>query len=161
MVGNGERWEFFKSNVRSIVVPVSAIVLISVAAWAQMTASMNGTLRDATGAVVPGAMVTVKHVESGLVRTAESDENGAFSVPSIPVGQYEITAEKTGFKQVVRKGITLVVNQQATVNLTLEVGEVQQQVTVTAELPLVSTTTSSTSGLIGEKEVKDLPLNGR
>jgi len=110
---------------------------------------------------VPDAAVTVRHVESGLTRTAVTDANGNFSVQALPVGQYEVTVEKAGFKQAVRRGVTLVVGQQAVLNLTLEVGEVVQQVTVTGEAPLVNTTLSPTSGLIGEKAVKDLPLNGR
>ena len=129
--------------------------------WGQTTASITGTVNDASGAVVPVTTVTVRHLESGLVRTAETDANGNYTVLSLPIGQYEVTVEKAGFKQAVRRGITLVVGQQAVVAVTLEVGEVQQQVTVTGEAPLVNTTLSSTSGLVGEKEVKDLPLNGR
>ncbi len=129
--------------------------------WAQVTASITGSVKDATGAIIPGATVTMKSLESGLTRTAETDANGNYNIPSLPVGQYELDAEKAGFKKQVRRGITLVVAQQAVVNLTLEVGNVEQQVTVTAEAPIVNTTLSSTSGLIGEKEVKDLPLNGR
>ena len=128
---------------------------------AQVTASVTGAVKDATGAVVPGATVTVKNLESGLTRSADTDANGNYSVPSLPVGEYEVTVEKAGFKRGVRQGVTLVVAQQAVVNLTLEVGNVEQQVTVTAAAPIVNTTLSPTSGLVGEKEVKDLPLNGR
>ncbi|MBI4478957.1 MAG: carboxypeptidase regulatory-like domain-containing protein [Acidobacteria bacterium] len=145
----------------ALVAVILAVVLFSGTVWAQVTASISGTVKDASGAVVPGATVTIRHLETGATRIAESDVNGGFTVSSLPVGEYEITAERAGFKQVVRRGITLVVNQQAVVNFTLEVGAVEQQVTVTAELPLVSTTPSSTSGLVGEKQVNDLPLNGR
>jgi carboxypeptidase family protein len=140
---------------------VLALSLVGVALWAQVTATVTGNVKDASGAVVPGATITVKNLESGLTRTAETDANGNYNVPSLPVGQYEVDAGKPGFKQQVRRGITLVVAQQAVVNLTLEVGNVEQQVTVMAEAPLVNTTLSSTSGLVGEKQVKDLPLNGR
>ncbi|MBI4458725.1 MAG: carboxypeptidase regulatory-like domain-containing protein, partial [Acidobacteria bacterium] len=144
------------------MIVLGLVFLFSSAALAQTaTGSITGTARDTSGAVVPNATVTIKHLESGLTRTAETDANGNYSVPSLPVGQYEVTSEKEGFKQQVRRGITLVVGQQAVVNMTLEVGNVAQQVTVTAEAPLVNTTLSSTSGLVGEKEVKDLPLNGR
>src|SRR5450759_2721541 len=129
--------------------------------WAQVTASITGTVKDTSGAVVPSAAITVKNLALGMTRTAETDANGSYSIPSLPVGQYEVTTEKTGFKQEVRRGITLVVAQQAVVNLTLEVGKVTQQVTVTEEAPLVNTTLASTSGLVSEKAVKDLPLNGR
>jgi hypothetical protein len=127
----------------------------------QVTASITGVVRDATGAVLPGAAVTVRHLETGTTRTAETDPNGNYTVPSLPVGQYEMDVQKTAFKQQVRSGITLAVGQQAVVNITLEVGNVEQRVTVTAEAPLVNTTLSSTSGLVSEREVKDLPLNGR
>src|SRR5438132_7120236 len=129
--------------------------------WGQVTASVTGVVRDASGAVVPGAAVTVQHVETGTRRTAQTDEDGNYSVPSLPVGQYELDVEKAAFKQQVRSGITLAVGQQAVVNITLEVGDVEQLVNVTAEAPMVNTTLSSTSGLVSEREVKELPLNGR
>ena len=158
---SGKKSGEFTNERKHVLAAVLVLSLLAGTVWAQVTASMTGTVRDATGAVVPEAAVTIKHLESGLARTAETDASGSYSVPSLPVGQYEMTAEKTGFKQQVRRGITLVVGQQAVVNMTLEVGNVAQQVTVTAEAPLVNTTLSSTSGLVNEKEVKDLPLNGR
>src|SRR2546422_2641348 len=133
----------------------------SATGWGQVTASITGVVRDVSGAVVPGAAVTVQHVETGATRSAQTDENGNFSVPSLPVGQYEIDVQKTAFKQQVRSRITLAVGQQAVVNITLEVGDVEERVNVTAEAPLVNTTLSSTSGLVSEREVKELPLNGR
>src|SRR5437899_2299178 len=129
--------------------------------WGQVTASITGVVRDVSGAVVPGAAVTVRHVETGTTRTAQTNEDGNYSVPSLPVGQYEVDVQKAAFKQQVRSGITLAVGQQAVVNITLEVGDVEQRVNVTAEAPLVNTTLSSTSGLISEQEIKELPLNGR
>jgi hypothetical protein len=125
------------------------------------TASITGTVRDVSGAVLQGAAITVKHTETGLTRAALSDAGGGFNVPSLPVGQYEVTAAKEGFKVEVRRGIDLVVAQEALVNFTLPVGNVEQRVTVTGDAPLVNTTLSSTSGLINESQVKDLPLNGR
>src|SRR5206468_5436361 len=120
-----------------------------------------GVVKDASGALIPGVSIAVKHTESGLTRTAISSERGAYSVPLLPVGAYEITTMMPGFKQVVRSGINLVVGQEAVVDLTLEVGAPVEQVTVTEEAPLVNTTTSSTSGVITEQQVKELPLNGR
>ena len=125
------------------------------------TAAISGVVHDATGGVVPGVGVTVKHTESGLTRTAQTNENGSFSMSSLPVGPYEVIAEKQGFKQQVRRGINLAVGQEAVVNLTLDVGNLIEQITVTEEAPLVNTTLSSTSGLITEQQIKDLPLNGR
>jgi hypothetical protein len=119
--------------------------LASISGWAQVTGSaMTGSVKDSTGAIVPDATVTIKNIESGQTRTVNTDANGNYTVPSLAVGQYEIDAEKSGFKQAVRRGVNLVVGQQAVVNITLEVGNVEQQVTVTAEAPLVNTTVSST-----------------
>jgi len=158
---SGKAYGKFTKERKYVLAVVLALSFLAGTVWGQVTASITGTVKDTSGAVVPGATVTVKSSESGLTRAAETGTNGGYNVPSLPVGQYEVTAEKTGFKQEVRRGITLVVGQQAVVNLALEVGNVEQQVTVTAEAPLVNTTLSSTSGLVGEKEVKDLPLNGR
>ena len=125
------------------------------------SAALTGTVKDVSGAVLPGAAVTVKHIDTGLTRTAQADSGGSFTVPSLPVGEYEVTAEKTGFRKEVRNGINLAVGQEAVVDLTLQVGSIDQQVTVTGEAPLVNTTLSSTSGLITESQIKDMPLNGR
>ena len=147
---------------------LSLAALISVVAFTSRTASaqgstgtITGTVHDASGAVLQGAAITVKHVDTGLSRAALSDVNGSYSVPSIPVGAYELIVEKLGFRPEILRGIDLVVGQEAVVNLTLQVGNVEQRVTVTGEAPLVNTTLNSTSGLISEQQVKDLPLNGR
>jgi len=142
-------------------VVVALIVLGSCLVFAQGSAVISGIVRDATGAVLPGVTVTIKHTESGLTRTVDSTENGSYRMPSLPVGPYEVTGEKMGFKQGVRRGINLAVAQEAVVDLTLDVGTLAEQVTVTEEAPLVNTTLSSTAGLITEQQVKDLPLNGR
>ena len=144
-----------------LLAAVLVVCCLTGTALAQVTASITGTVRDSSGAVVPGAAVTTKNLESGLTRSSETNSNGSYSLPTLPVGEYEVDVEKAGFKHESRHGITLAVGQQAVVNLTLEIGSVQQEVMVTAEPPIVNTTLSSTSGLVGEKEVKDLPLNGR
>ncbi|PYU28603.1 MAG: TonB-dependent receptor [Acidobacteria bacterium] len=123
--------------------------------------SITGAVKDTSGAAVPGAMVTVKHLETGLTRAVEADATGNYAIPSLPVGEYELTAEKMGFQREVRRGINLLVAQEAVVNLTLQVGSIVQQVTVTEAAPLVNTTTTSTSGVISEQQIKELPLNGR
>src|SRR5215471_13290579 len=125
------------------------------------TAAISGLVRDATGAVVPGATITAKHIESGLTRTTTSTENGGYNVQFLPVGAYELATDMPGFKQQVRRGINLVVGLEAVVNLTLDVGAAAESVTVTDEAPIVNTTLSSTSGLINEAQIKELPLNGR
>src|SRR6516162_3610196 len=86
---------------------------------------ISGTVRDASGAVLQGAAVSVKHTETGLTRAVLTDANGSYRVPSLPVGAYEITAERPGFKVEVVRGIELVVAQEAVVNVMLQVGNVE------------------------------------
>src|SRR2546428_552159 len=141
-----------------------AIVILTAGrdlACAQVTATISGKVEDASGAAVGGAIVAVKNVETGATRTVMTDEMGNYRALSLPVGSHDVRAEKPGFRAAVRTGINLAVGQEAVVNLKLEVGELTQEVTVSLETPLVDTTTASVAGLVGEREVKDLPLNGR
>lgn len=125
------------------------------------SASLSGRVLDSTGAGVGGATVTIKSTETGATRTVSSDDSGNYRAASIPVGPQEVRAEKALFKTTVRTGITLVVGQDAVADLTLELGPVSESVTITDELPVVNTTTSPVYGLVGERQVKELPLNGR
>jgi hypothetical protein len=127
----------------------------------QIGASISGTITDLTGGALPGASVTVKNVETGAVRIIAADEAGRYIASSLEVGLYEVRAEKEGFSPEVRTGITLAVGQQAVVDVTLRVGQVQDAVVVTEDSPIVSVTTQDISGLVGERQVKELPLNGR
>ena len=127
----------------------------------EFSATMSGVVHDPSGGLIPGVSVAAKHIESGLTRTVITNETGSYRMPALPVGGYEVTAELSGFKQEVRRGINLVVTQEAVVNFTLEVGNLKENVTVTEDAPLVNTTLSSTSGLVTREQVKDLPLNGR
>ena len=141
-----------------------AIVILTAGrdfACAQVTATISGKVEDASGAAVGGAIVAVRNVETGATRTVMTDEMGNYRALSLPVGSHDVRAEKPGFRAAVRTGINLAVGQEAVVNLKLEVGELTQEVTVSLETPLVDTTTASVAGLVGEREVKDLPLNGR
>ena len=108
-----------------------------------------------------GTTVTVKSLETGAVRSATTDEAGNFRLLSLPLGRPGSEGGKEGLQSALRTGINLEVGQEAVVNLRLEVGDLAQQVTVSEETPVVNTTTSPVSGVVGEREVKDLPLNGR
>ena len=152
----------FTRLAKTLIGIVGVIVLAGGLVFGQnFSAAISGFVRDTTGAVVPGTTVTAKHTETGLTRTVQTSEEGGYTMPSLPVGSYEVTAEKPGFRQQVRRGITLVVAQEAVVNLTLDVGDLVEKVTVTEETPIVNTTLSSVSGLINQQQVKELPLNGR
>ncbi len=126
-----------------------------------MSAGLSGRVTDQTGAVVSGATVTAENLDTGLSRTAVTDQAGRYELTALPIGRYEVRAKKAGFAERVRTGITLVVGQDATVDLSLPVGNVNEQVKVVADAPIVNATTQDISGLVGEKEVKELPLNGR
>jgi hypothetical protein len=128
---------------------------------AQMGAAISGRVEDASGAGVGDAIVTVKSLETGAARTAKTGAGGYFRVLAQALGEQEVRVEKASFKPLVRSGITLVVGQDAIVNVQLELGPLSQEIVVSAAAPLVNTTTAAVSGLVGEREVKDLPLNGR
>jgi hypothetical protein len=128
---------------------------------AQVSASITGVITDSSGGRIPSAAITVKNVETGTIRSAVSDGAGRYQVLALPVGEYEIRVSKSGFQEQIRGGIHLAVEQEAGVDLTLQVGEIKQQVAVRGEAPIVSTTTTDISGLVGERQIKELPLNGR
>lgn len=138
-----------------------AVAALASAAWAQTDSGLFGIVKDQTGASLPAAVVTIRNVETGAVRKLVTDQGGRYTAVSLAVGHYEVRAEKTGFAPQTKTGIYLVVGQEAGVDLTLEVGELSQQVDVVETPAAVNLSTSSTSGLVGEREVKDLPLNGR
>ncbi len=130
-------------------------------AWAQGEASILGAVVDTSGSIIAGATVKVKNVEIGTVRTLVTDSSGRFDAPSLPVGKYEVSAEQAGFRSEVKTGITLAIGQRAEVNLMLAVGDVQQSISVEETAMQLAVTTADFSGLVGETQIKDLPLNGR
>ena len=123
--------------------------------------SIGGTVTDASGAIVSDAHVTVRNTETGNQRDLTTRSDGHFTAPSVPVGTYAITVEKQGFQTAHRSGIGLVIGQSITVDLSLSAGEVAQQVDVTDTPPAVNLSTQQTSGLVDERQIKQLPLNGR
>ncbi len=149
------------ANCRAPFLLLALLCFASLGAHAQVSASLSGRVTDPTGAVVSGATVTAENVDTGLSRTAITDQAGRYELVALPVGQYQVRATKMGFAERVRTGISLVVGQDATVDLNLQIGNVQEHVTVAGDAPIVNATTQDISGLVGEKEVKELPLNGR
>jgi hypothetical protein len=131
------------------------------AARAQVSASIKGTVTDPSGAPVPSAALKVKNLETGATRNSSTDDAGRYLVLSLPVGEYELRVTKPGFQDAIRSGIHLVVGQEASVDLRLQVGVEISQILVTADAPIISTSTRDISGLVGEQAVNELPLNGR
>ncbi len=137
------------------------LALGCVAASAQVTGSISGIVRDSSGAVLPGASVVVKQLDTGQSRTVVANESGRYQAQNLAIGKYEVTGSLSGFQTVVRSGIELTVGRQAIVDLELPVGQVAERVTVTGEAPLVDTTSASLSSLVDDQKMRDLPLNGR
>ncbi len=127
----------------------------------QVAASISGVVTDSSGGPVGSAAVTTKNTETGAVRTATTDDGGRYQIVSLAIGPYEVAVSKSGFREAIRMGIRLVVGQEAIVDLALQVSAVTAEVRVSEDAPLVSPTTQDISGLVGEQQVKDLPLNGR
>ena len=130
-------------------------------ASAQVSATLSGIVSDQSGAAVPAASATARNLDTGLSRDTVTDQAGRYQLFALPLGQYEVRVKKAGFAEAVRTGIRLVVGQDARVDLTLRVGAVSEEMKVTGDSAIVTVTTQDISGLVGEQQVKDLPLNGR
>ena len=148
-------------SVRHCLVCLLLLGAVTRPAAAQVEASISGIVSDPSGAAVTGVSVTARQIETGAVRQTTTDTFGRFRLPELSVGAYEVTAAKDGFQTFVQTGVHLVVAQQARLDVRLQVGAVQAQVTVNADLSPVAATTTDVSGLVTEEQVKDLPLNGR
>ncbi len=148
--------------VRAIIA-IALLVAASMGplAHAQVSASISGFVSDPSGAAVPSASVMATNTETGVSRSASTDGVGRYLIVALPVGLYEVKVSKSGFQESTRTGIQLNVGQEAIIDVRLEVNAVKAAVTVSEDAPVVNTSTSDISGLVGAKEIKQLPLNGR
>jgi hypothetical protein len=126
-----------------------------------VTGTILGTVTDTTGAVMPGATVTLTNAGTGLVRTLTTDAAGEYTAPSLPTGKYTVSAELSGFKHVTMPNVDLGVDQHVRINLRLEIGAVEESVTVTGVSPLVQTSSSELGTTVQQEQIQTLPLNGR
>jgi hypothetical protein len=141
---------------------VAVLILAAIPVAAQLpTGAILGTVKDSSGASVPGATVTVRNTDTNLTRTQMTEQDGSYRFPELPVGHYEAKAEAAGFRTENRTGMTLEVTQQGVVNFSLQVGSTAQQVTVSSEIPMVNTQDSTLGGTVNETKMAELPLNGR
>jgi len=127
----------------------------------EVTGSIRGEVLDPSGAGVPSAEVMATQVDTGLVRTAATDRHGAYLLVLLPVGHYRLQATARGFQKFVQEGITLSINESAHVPIRLKVGSSTQFVQVRANAPLIETSDTTLGETVGEREILDLPLNGR
>src|SRR2546426_2904671 len=129
--------------------------------WAQATAQIAGTVRDQSGAVLPGVEVTVTQTETGTTRNAVTNETGSYVLSNLPIGPYRLEAGLPGFRTFVQTGIVLQVNGSPVINPVLEVGQVTERVEVQANATLVETRTTGIGQVVENARVLELPLNGR
>ena len=138
-----------------------SLIVFSSGLFAQSTANIVGIVRDSSGGAIPGVRITATNVLTGLRETRESTAEGTYSLPLLPVGQYRVEAEKQGFQRYVRSGVTLVVNDNANIDITLQIGSLTESINVTAEAPLLETQTGTIRGVVDQQRIVELPLNGR
>ena len=130
-------------------------------AWAQFASSLEGTVTDQTGALVPNATVTITNEATGATQTVETTGAGYYRFPALPGSRYTVRVSLKGFKTVAQENIRLQAAETKTVNVTLELGETLEEVTVRGQAPLVETSQGRVSGLIEQEQVNSLPLMGR
>ncbi len=153
----------FKRQKRtlSIVVILALCIGFAASVFAQGESAIEGTVTDSSGGAIPGVAVQIKNLETGVARDLTTDDAGRFSAAALPVGQYEIRAGKSGFRGEIKSDISVVVGQRLLLDLVLQIGDVHQVVEVPSAPTIVAVTTDDSSGLVGERQVKELPLNGR
>jgi Carboxypeptidase regulatory-like domain/TonB dependent receptor len=144
----------------ALFVLLSILAGLEVAAQ-QITGSIRGTVVDPSGALVQSVTVSAQQTETGLTRTATTDRDGAYVLPELPIGHYQIRAEGKGYQKYLQEGITLEVNETATVGIHLKVGAETQQIEVKADAQMVQSTVSSLGETVMDREILDLPLDGR
>jgi outer membrane receptor protein involved in Fe transport len=125
------------------------------------TATILGTVTDSSGAAVPDTAIDAKNTETGVAQKVTSDSQGRYHVADLPIGTYDVQAEKMGFETVLHKGVVLSVGAQVVVDFSLPVGALAQSVTVESAVPMVETTSAQISTLVDQQQIRELPLNGR
>src|SRR6266849_6060248 len=144
-----------------VVVVLAGALFFSANAQTTTVGTISGTVRDQKGAVVPRAEVSIQDERTGIVRTVHSDDNGFYLAESLPAGRYTVSTAPSGFKKTVAQSVDLHVSENKVLNLDLQVGQVTETVTVSSDAAPVETRSGEVSSLITEKQVTELPLNGR
>src|SRR5580765_4543523 len=137
------------------------ILVFAASAFAQTTASIQGTVADQSGAAVVGAKVTEKNTALGIERTAQTSSTGSYEVPALPPGTYNVQVQMNGFETQLAKDLLLQVSQNSVQNFSLKVASTQEVVTVEATAPVIESTTITVGQSISQRTVQEIPLNGR
>jgi len=138
------------------------VVLIAGSAGAQQTTgNLAGRILDEQKSAVPGVTLTARNVATGFTRTVTSDAEGGYRFTALPIGDYSVLVELTGFATIDRKGIVVNVGQTVSVDFELTIAKVAETITVTADSPLIETTSSAVGGVVDVGRIESMPLNGR
>src|SRR6267142_149683 len=157
---------FSRSKMRTLASVAEIVVLgisLGVLGWAQAvsTSQINGTVQDASGAVLPGAEIIATQTDTGAVRMTMSNETGSYVLPNLPIGPYKLEVSLPGFRTFVQSGIILQVNSSPVVKAVLAVGQVSETVEVQANAAMVETRSSGIGQVIENARILELPLVGR
>ena len=154
---------FFRA-IRTLAIVAFSFALIAGASTFAQTfrGTILGSVTDSSGAAVPGATVTIKNVDTGLVRTVTTSDDGSYAAPELPIGNYSVSVEKPGFKLGVVTGIRVEVSSERRADVALQIGQSAQTVEVRGEeLPMVESTSNTLGGIVESRVVTSLPVNGR
>src|SRR6266852_4153277 len=154
---------FFRA-IRTLTLVLFSLALFAGASTYAQTfrGTILGSVTDSSGAAVPGATVTIKNVDTGLVRTVTTSDDGSYSAPELPIGTYSVSVEKAGFMLGVVTGIKVEVSSERRADVALQIGQSAQTVEVRGEeLPMVESTSNTLGGIVESKIVTSLPVNGR
>ena len=143
------------------VLAILVVFLSSLLTAQTFRGGIQGTVTDSSGAAIPQAQVKIVSEGTGLERSVITDDNGDYSATELPLGSYSVTASKPGFSTRALTGVQVTVSTNARVDVKLAPGQVQEKVEVTAEVPIIETASNTLGGTIDEKQVEDLPVNGR
>jgi hypothetical protein len=152
---------FTLSAVRALAI-IGAILSLTIIGFAQFdTATVLGTARDATGAVLPGVNVTLRNIATGIAVTTQTDDDGNFQFTNVKIGDYRVSAEKQGFSTAVAERVNVTVNARQRVDLTMQPGAVTESVIITGAAELLETDSSTRGQIVQREQIVNLPLNGR
>src|SRR5689334_15696099 len=153
--------QFAKLFNRTVVFLLALSFPASLALAQRTTATVAGSILDPTGAAVPAAQVVLTNLSTSAERSMETNELGYYVMTALPAGPYSLTVKKAGFQTQTVPELVLVVDQNATINLTLTVGAITEAVNIAADIASIDTRTATLSTVIDERQITDLPLNGR
>ena len=154
---------FHRDPVFSVASRLAACLLLLMVGLAAQTTTgeINGTVTDSTGAVVPGATITVTDLTTNTRRSVQTNAAGVYSLPALPPGTYSLRTEMQSFEAQVRSNITLQVSQVARIDIALKVGDVSHAVEVQGGAPVLETESTAVGTVIENQRIVELPLNGR